>query len=515
MITIPAGAPENVPSESAKLPVTTWLLLMFKSGSAKGKRELTLVIHSPSGKKQESLKQELARRQAELSARQEQSGVSNDAVEAVNMELLRIQHSLDETKLQLSEAVQGRQRAEASLQMDQANLLSQSKETINVAQWQERIAELQADIADGHAVETELRADAQALRDEIVELRGVSEEAEGRYAIATQASQELTETHQRSEGEWTAALASAKWEAQVAVAARQIVETALAAGQESDAKLAGALQETQTLLAASQQEAESLRLARVQETGIALAASQQEMEAMLAAVRREAEARTEAMGQKANGEALAARDAEHQEELRNAQAAVDARQTQHQEELSNSQAASVARETQLQEQLRDTEAALAEARESASVQAAAALAPPPASSQELSALRDLVLRLEGSLGETARERNGAIESLTSEVAGLKQIAALGRAICDGAARYATHADQLRINFDAALQALHQGNTAFASEVLGPVRQLQSALNPLAAAQPSGASVNDIGALQQAVDPVPPVVTVPEGLQAVV
>ena len=36
----------------------TWVLLMFKSGSAKGKHEVALMIHSPAGKKTPSLKQE-------------------------------------------------------------------------------------------------------------------------------------------------------------------------------------------------------------------------------------------------------------------------------------------------------------------------------------------------------------------------------------------------------------------------------------------------------------------------
>jgi hypothetical protein len=58
-VTIPAEAPPNVPSEEIRVPVTTWLLLMFKSGSAKGKHKVELVVHSPSGKKQDGLKQEV------------------------------------------------------------------------------------------------------------------------------------------------------------------------------------------------------------------------------------------------------------------------------------------------------------------------------------------------------------------------------------------------------------------------------------------------------------------------
>lgn len=58
-VNIPAAAPITVPSESAKLPVAVWLLLMFKSGSAKGKHELSLNITSPSGKRGKALKQEV------------------------------------------------------------------------------------------------------------------------------------------------------------------------------------------------------------------------------------------------------------------------------------------------------------------------------------------------------------------------------------------------------------------------------------------------------------------------
>lgn len=58
-VNIPAAAPATIPSESTKVPVVVWLLLMFKSGSAKGKRELALNVVSPSGKTGNVLKQQV------------------------------------------------------------------------------------------------------------------------------------------------------------------------------------------------------------------------------------------------------------------------------------------------------------------------------------------------------------------------------------------------------------------------------------------------------------------------
>lgn len=56
---IPSSAPRDMPSESLRLPVVIWTLLMFKSGSAKGEHELRLAIQSPSGKNPPGLKQKI------------------------------------------------------------------------------------------------------------------------------------------------------------------------------------------------------------------------------------------------------------------------------------------------------------------------------------------------------------------------------------------------------------------------------------------------------------------------
>lgn len=58
-VAIPFDAPPDLPSDAKRIPVQTWTLLMFKSGAAGGKHVVSLVIHSPSGKKKESLKQEM------------------------------------------------------------------------------------------------------------------------------------------------------------------------------------------------------------------------------------------------------------------------------------------------------------------------------------------------------------------------------------------------------------------------------------------------------------------------
>lgn len=50
-VTIPANAPPDMPSESQRLPVVIWTLLMFRSGSAPGEHEVRLTIQSPSGKR--------------------------------------------------------------------------------------------------------------------------------------------------------------------------------------------------------------------------------------------------------------------------------------------------------------------------------------------------------------------------------------------------------------------------------------------------------------------------------
>ena len=56
---ISSNAPPDIPSESRKLPVAIWTLLMFKSGSAKGEHEIRLTVHSPSGKRTPGLKQKV------------------------------------------------------------------------------------------------------------------------------------------------------------------------------------------------------------------------------------------------------------------------------------------------------------------------------------------------------------------------------------------------------------------------------------------------------------------------
>ena len=58
-VAIPFDAPPDVPSEAKRIPVQTWTLLMFKTGGSPGTHVVSLIIHSPSGKRKESLKQEL------------------------------------------------------------------------------------------------------------------------------------------------------------------------------------------------------------------------------------------------------------------------------------------------------------------------------------------------------------------------------------------------------------------------------------------------------------------------
>jgi hypothetical protein len=155
---------------------------------------------------------------------------------------------------------------------------------------------------------------------------------------------------------------------------------------------------------------------------------------------------------------------------------------------------------ELAEALAARDHAHAEALQLATQSAAAqvATAPASASNEELVAMRDLVTRMEARLGEVAQGQNGQLTSLTQELAGLRQIASLSRAVCEGTLRQATHTEQLRAQFEAAARIFLDGHTAFASDVLAPARRLQAALDtPTAPA--ATASTEGIGALQQAIE----------------
>ena len=58
-VMVPAEAPPDVPSEEKRIPVAIWTLLIFKTGSAKGKHVVSLVVQSPSGKRQDGPKHEV------------------------------------------------------------------------------------------------------------------------------------------------------------------------------------------------------------------------------------------------------------------------------------------------------------------------------------------------------------------------------------------------------------------------------------------------------------------------
>jgi len=59
-ITLPANAPEDVPSESKQIIAPIEGLVSFRKGHARIKHDLQLVVHSPSGKRQELMKKEIA-----------------------------------------------------------------------------------------------------------------------------------------------------------------------------------------------------------------------------------------------------------------------------------------------------------------------------------------------------------------------------------------------------------------------------------------------------------------------
>jgi hypothetical protein len=54
-VAVPADAPPDFPSETHRLPVVVWTLIMFKSVGAPGRHEVKLVINSPGGKSQEGM----------------------------------------------------------------------------------------------------------------------------------------------------------------------------------------------------------------------------------------------------------------------------------------------------------------------------------------------------------------------------------------------------------------------------------------------------------------------------
>ena len=58
-VAVPADAPPDVPSESHRIAVTIWTLIMFKTGDGKGKHTVSLVVQSPSGKRTKGPKHEL------------------------------------------------------------------------------------------------------------------------------------------------------------------------------------------------------------------------------------------------------------------------------------------------------------------------------------------------------------------------------------------------------------------------------------------------------------------------
>ena len=415
-------------------------------------------------------KAELESALQELAASQEQAGLeeasrnsSNEAVAAVNTELVRLHTALEEAQGELDQARQAREAAEAALREAEARVTAPETESVKASEFQARIAELEEGQAQAAATEAQLRADTQTLRDEIAEWRRLYEEAEMKNLEGSSASnRQVEEASERAAHDVAEARATAQQEAEAKLVALQ---------QEAETKLAALQQETEAKLAAVRQEAEGNAAAK-------LAEAQQEAEAQLAAVRQDAETKLATQQQESDAKLAAA----HHEAVAHAEAKLAE--------------AIAARDEIHQEALRQSEAALAEAR------SAAAAANSGASSEELAALRELVLRLEGGLGEVARDRNGAIESLTGEVANLRQIAALSRAVCDGAVRYATQAEELRANFEAAMRVFHQGATAFASDVLGPVRQLQTALPSAGKETPAAAATGETGAieaLQQAVE----------------
>ena len=153
-------------------------------------------------------------------------------------------------------------------------------------------------------------------------------------------------------------------------------------------------------------------------------------------------------------------------------------------------------------ELADAVAARDSAHEEALQQALQAAAVPVIAphSEELTAMRELVSRMEGRLGDIAESQSGQLASLTQELARMKQVAALSRSVCDGALRQVAHSENLRAQFESAARTFLDGHTAFASEILAPVRQLQSALEsaPIAAMGTPG-SLGGIEALQQAVE----------------
>jgi hypothetical protein len=58
-VILPSNTPDDVPSESNRIAISIWLLLMLRSGSARGKREISCTISSPSGKTAPLTKQKL------------------------------------------------------------------------------------------------------------------------------------------------------------------------------------------------------------------------------------------------------------------------------------------------------------------------------------------------------------------------------------------------------------------------------------------------------------------------
>jgi hypothetical protein len=59
LINLPPSTPEDVPSETKKLPVPVSGLLSFRSGDSPGEHTVRIVAESPSGKKQTVLEQVL------------------------------------------------------------------------------------------------------------------------------------------------------------------------------------------------------------------------------------------------------------------------------------------------------------------------------------------------------------------------------------------------------------------------------------------------------------------------